>query len=191
MTDPAGTDEELTAAEPAPRRAPWWLQWRVALAGALAVSAAGVVYLGFRVASLERALMRRVGEVAMLQTRIEQQREVVAILSAADTRAVALAGLKPSPGAQGRMWWLRGRGGVFIANGLPPTPAGKTYQLWAIVGKTPVSAGIFDVGPAGTAAFRVNPPPAVDTVDMFAVTLEPAGGLPQPSGDMYLAGKVV
>jgi hypothetical protein len=29
----------------------------------------------------------------------------------------------------------------------------------------------------------------VEKVDVFAVTLEPAGGLPAPSGEMYLAGK--
>jgi anti-sigma-K factor RskA len=87
------------------------------------------------------------------------------------------------------MWWLGARGGVFIADGLPATPPGKSYQLWAITGNKPVSAGVFDVGPQGSAAFRVEAPPGVDGVDVFAVTLEPAGGVPQPTGEMYLAGK--
>ncbi len=89
------------------------------------------------------------------------------------------------------MWWLRGVGGVLMASGLPMSPPGKTYQLWAIAAGKPVSAGIFTVDQSGTATLQVKPPPAVNSVDMFAVTLEPAGGLPQPSGEMYLAGKVL
>jgi anti-sigma-K factor RskA len=36
---------------------------------------------------------------------------------------------------------------------------------------------------------RVGPIPEVAQAEVFAVTLEPAGGLPAPSGAMYLAGK--
>jgi hypothetical protein len=127
--------------------------------------------------------------MAALRARVEQQRDVIAILSAADTRTVALAGLKPSPEARARMWWLPDRGGLFVASGLPATPSGRTYQLWAIAAQKPVSAGIFEVGPEGTAAFRVDAPATGGPVEMFAVTLEPAGGVPQPTGEMYLAGK--
>src|SRR5438093_525097 len=77
-----------------------------------------------------------------------------------------------------------------VAAGLPPAPEGKTYQLWAIVGKSPpVSAGVFTVDAGGTGSLRVPPLTGVGKVDIFAVTLEPAGGLPAPSGKMYLAGK--
>ena len=36
------------------------------------------------------------------------------------------------------------------ARGLPPPPPGRVYQLWAIVGGTPVSAGTFVPGADGT-----------------------------------------
>ena len=39
------------------------------------------------------------------------------------------------------------------------------------------------------AVARLPPLPGVDKVDVFAVTLEPAGGVPAPTGLMYLAGK--
>lgn len=99
-----------------------------------------------------------------------------------------LAGLKPSPGAWGRIWWDRDAGGTFVAGGLPIPPPGKTYQLWVIAGGKPVSAGVFTVDPrSGVARVRVAPLSA--PADTFAVTIEPEGGLPQPSGEMYLAGK--
>jgi anti-sigma-K factor RskA len=88
------------------------------------------------------------------------------------------------------MMWHATAGGVFVATGLPAPPAGKAYQLWAIAGgNAPVSAGVFTVDASGTGSLAVRPLPGVSTVSAFAVTLEPAGGLPAPSGAMYLLGK--
>ncbi len=188
----ARLEAEARPARPAERPSPWWWSlWPMILGGAVAAAAVMVVYLGWRISALDRELAQRSQELAALRTQVAQQREVLTILRAPETKAVALGGLKPSPTAQGRLWWLRGVGGVLVANGLPMTPPGKTYQLWAIAGGKPVSAGIFTVDPKGSATLQVKPLPAVDTVDVFAVTLEPAGGLPQPSGEMYLAGKVL
>jgi hypothetical protein len=148
-----------------------------------------VGYLGWTLNALESELTQRAGEVASLRRDVGHQRELLKILGAPETQVVALEGLKPSPTARGRMWWHREGGGYFVASRLPAAPAGKAYQLWAIAAGVPVSAGVFDVDPKGSAALRVKPLPGVGKVDMFAVTLEPAGGLPKPSGAMYLAGK--
>jgi anti-sigma-K factor RskA len=48
---------------------------------------------------------------------------------------------------------------------------------------------VFTVNPGGTGSLRVPALPGVSRVDVFAVTLEPAGGVPAPTGAMYLAGK--
>lgn len=162
-----------------------WLAW----AGALAATALGVGYLGWTLTALEGEMTERAREVTSLQQAIAWQQELLKTLVSPDTQVVALAGLRPSPAARGRMWWHREAGGFFVASGLPPAPVGKTYQLWAIAGGTTRSAGVFEVDPKGTAALRVQPLQGVDKVEVLAVTLEPAGGLPQPSGAMYLAGK--
>jgi anti-sigma-K factor RskA len=87
------------------------------------------------------------------------------------------------------MMWHATAGGVFVAAGLPAAPAGKAYQLWAIAGSdAPVSAGVFSVDASGAGSLAVRPLPGVATVSAFAVTLEPAGGLPAPSGEIYLHG---
>jgi len=52
-----------------------------------------------------------------------------------------------------------------------------------------VPAGTFTVDAKGTGSLRVPVLAGVGKVAVFAVTLEPAGGLPAPSGQMYLAGK--
>jgi anti-sigma-K factor RskA len=115
---------------------------------------------------------------------------VVAILRDPATQMVALAGQAPSPEARGRMLWHAAQGGIFVAAGLPAPPPGKAYQLWAIAGQgTPVPAGVFTPDARGVGSLRVPPLPGVGRVDVFAVTLEPAGGRPAPSGAMYLVGK--
>lgn len=155
------------------------------------MAAVAVLYLSWQVTTLDRDLSRRSGEIADLRAKVAEQQQLLVLLRAPDTRVAALGGLKPSPAAHGRMWWNREAGGLFVAAGLPAAPGGKTYQLWAIASGKPVSAGIFDVDAGGAATFPVNPLPSIGDVEMFAVTLEPAGGLAQPSGEMYLAGKVL
>ncbi len=164
-----------------------FLRWT--WAGTILVGALVVAYVGWTLNALESELTQRAGEVASLRKEVGQQQELLKILGAPETQVVALEGLKPSPTARGQMWWHREAGGLFVASGLPATPAGKTYQLWAIAAGMPVSAGVFDVDPKGGTALRVKPLPGVGKVETFAVTLEPAGGLPKPSGAMYLAGK--
>jgi anti-sigma-K factor RskA len=184
-------EAEARPLRPPDPRSPWWAPWRLTLAGALAVAAVAVLGLSWQVTTLDRELARRSGELADLRAKVAEQQQLLAVLRAPDTRVAALGGLKPSPAAHGRMWWNREAGGLFVATGLPAAPGGKTYQLWAIAGGKPVSAGIFGVDARGGATLPVKPLPSLGDVEMFAVTLEPAGGLPQPSGEMYLAGKVL
>jgi anti-sigma-K factor RskA len=75
---------------------------------------------------------------------------------------------------------------VFAASGLPTLPRDRTYQLWFIAGGKPVSAGIFDVGERGRGRLLVQSVPPAGAIDAWAVTVEPAGGVPQPTGAMVL-----
>ena len=162
-----------------------WPAW----GGALAAAALVAAYVVWTLNALEGELTQQAREVTSLQQAIARQQELLKLLASPDTQVVALGGLEPSPAARGRMWWHREAGGFFVASGLPAAPAGKTYQLWVIAGGTPRSAGVFDVDPKGTAALRVQPLRGAEKVEVFAATLEPAGGLPRPSGAMYLTGK--
>jgi anti-sigma-K factor RskA len=112
----------------------------------------------------------------------------LAVLTAPDLRQVNLAGQAPAPRAAGRGFWSRSRGLVFAATELPPLPAGRTYQLWYLTASVPVSAGLFRPEPEGTIAAAFDPPPAGRTPTGLAVSLEPDGGVPAPTGAIYLAG---
>jgi anti-sigma-K factor RskA len=177
------------AARPRPRRRPR-VFWPVVLSGAMAAGLAAVV-VGWSVSSTyEKRLDALAREADQLRAELNAQQTVIAILRDPATQVVALAGLPPAPGARARVMWHATAGGVFVATGLPVVPAGKAYQLWAIAGgNAPVSAGVFTVDASGTGSLAVRPLPGVASVNAFAVTLEPAGGLPAPSGAMYLLGK--
>jgi anti-sigma-K factor RskA len=70
-----------------------------------------------------------------------------------------------------------------------PAPANKSYQLWVVPmeGK-PVSAGVIDHG--GPIHPWMMKLPQGMAAKAFAVTLEPVGGMPQPTGPMVLVGPV-
>ncbi len=76
----------------------------------------------------------------------------------------------------------------FFAPGLPPAPAGKTYQLWAVAeGSRPLAGPTFAVGTSGIGSVVADFPdlePGAAT--KAVVTLEPEKGSEQPSGKVVL-----
>jgi anti-sigma-K factor RskA len=73
--------------------------------------------------------------------------------------------------------------------GLAPPPPGKTYELWWITKqKGPEPAGTFTTEADKEAVAKVDAPPTGERVMASAITLEPAGGVPKPTGVMYLKG---
>jgi hypothetical protein len=129
--------------------------------------------------------------VASLQGELVEREAALRSLTGPQVRAVRLAGLPPSPSANGQVLWNpAARTGVLLTSGLPPTPPDRVYELWAIAGSEPVPAGIFRVDEAGHGFLRVPPLRGKKRVDKFAVTLEPAGGVPKPTGPMHLLGNL-
>ncbi len=73
--------------------------------------------------------------------------------------------------------------GVVSLDSLPTPPAGHDYQLWVLdpAAAAPISAGVV----TGSRSFSVMP---VSTPNPgFAVSLEPAGGSPEPTGPILFA----
>jgi anti-sigma-K factor RskA len=197
----AGGDRRHAVAAPATRVRPGrsfvWGGWQSAAAMLVVVIGLGAytVTLRQRLTGLELALR---GAVARLDrserqlasaTRDAERAQVrLAVLTAPDMKQVELAGQAPAPRATGRAFLSASSGLVFAASQLPPLPAGRTYQLWFLTRRAPVSAGLLNPDPNGrvTAAFDV--PPGASTPTGLAVSIEPAGGVPAPTGALYLVG---
>ena len=105
------------------------------------------------------------------------------------SRAVDLAGLKPSPSASARALWSRNRGMVFTVSGLPRRTSRPRLPGLGRHRPCPVSAGLLALDQSGAATTFFQTPPDIAAPVAVAVTLEPAGGVPAPTGEMYLIGK--
>lgn len=202
-------DHSRGRATPTPTPMPSWRRWPTVAAlaaslAALAVSLGVFWSQGTLSEDLDRsraAEERLEAEVERLRddlgrarteltrTRVDLERLLVSVqsLGAPEGRAFVLAGLEGAPEAGGASFIdpLTGRA-AFYAYGLPEAPEGKTYQLWWIADGKPVSGGVFDVDETGRASLEVDRVPVRD-VDVWAVTVEPEGGVPQPTGEMVLA----
>lgn len=169
-----------------PSRAIWWAGW-----AGLAAAAVLLVVVNAELKTTRRELRTLQGRLATLQAELSQREEALRFLADPNVRYVSLGGLKPSPQASAWLLWNPGtRQGLLLARGLPAAPPGHAYELWAIAGAEPVSAGVFSVDAGGRALLRLSPLPADHAFDAFAVTLEPVPGVPKPTGPMHLLGKV-
>ena len=116
------------------------------------------------------------------------QQQALDVLASPDLVRATLEGVPPAAGTRAQALLSPSRGTLVLsATGLPAPPAGRTYQLWAIVGSQAVSAGVFTPDADGLsrviATVKFDGPPAA-----LAVTLEPEGGVPQPTGPKVLLG---
>jgi anti-sigma-K factor RskA len=141
----------------------------------------------------QRALVARLErENVELAQRADKLSSELAALASAGTRTIALAGQEIAPAASAKVFLQpeRRRALVFFYD-LPQNSGEKSYQLWIIRADQPkpVSAGVFDVTKSGTASLSIENLPVATEIKALAVTLEPRGGVEQPTNSaFYVAG---
>ena len=173
----------------------WWLG---AAAAVLLIALGGLlVRNNQRTGQLARDLSQAREEIARLTENaqaVEGQADLVlAVLTSPDMRRIDLAGLGASQNTVARAYWSATRGLLIVADQLPTPPPGRIYQVWLIGSQStgPVSAGLIDPGTSGRGMLSVPPPGGVLGGGVtIAVTDEPPGGLPAPTGSKHLLGSV-
>ena len=174
----------ITSTEPKSRsRVPW----AVAIASLAAAIVIGFAYQAERGetnslrAQLDTANATLVREDSTMSAFLGPEVHVVSLMA---------------PGAQKpalRVFWNHTRRTFIVtALDLPPAPSGKTYQLWALrKGQPPMSMGTFHPTATGrTLTTLAVSQPITDggLIDDCALTVEPAGGSPQPTEPPRLVG---
>ena len=180
------------------RRSPAYAGWLAAAAAVALTVGLGsyAAHLRGQVTSLEARLRETMlradaGErlVAEVRRTSFELRSTVAVLAAPDLARIDLAGQPVAPRASARAYWSRSSGLVFTAANLPKPPPGRAYQLWVLTSQpSPISAGMLILDANGRVNATIATPPDIPTPVAMAVTLEPEGGVPAPTGDKYLVG---
>lgn len=83
-------------------------------------------------------------------------------------------------------WDRRANTWTMVAHNMPELKPGRTYQLWLVTASSKISAGTFQPQNGDALVRATYALPAAD-LKALAVTEEPAGGVPQPTGAMIMA----
>lgn len=138
----------------------------------------------------QRAEVRELAaENVALKEQLLNQGQILAALGRDDAQSVPVRGTESSPDASGALLVSRDDNRALLTvSGLAPLPAGQDYQLWLIEGDSPRSAGVFEVDEEGQSVYLFAVDPLAASFDAVGVSVEPAGGSQQPTGDIVLFG---
>lgn len=106
--------------------------------------------------------------------------------------AFPVQGQEPMEGATAVVLFDPNKNEAFLlAQGLKPLTSNQVYELWLLpqaTGQPPVPAGTFNADDNGRARHTVEASANIGAYAGVAVTLEPAPGVPSPTGPMVLVG---
>lgn len=195
---PSSSPASALSVGPVQKRPRFW-SWGVAALAAAAVVLAvitGVLasrnhQLNTRVQALETGQAQEIVQEKRQAAKMARAEAVLDVLTSSGTLKVALVSAEAHPVPQGKAFYNPAKGLVFYAANLAQLPSSQTYQLWLVPtqGK-PVSAGTFETDARGNGEILLPPLPPGVAAKAFAVTIEPAGGEPQPTGKKVLIGTV-
>jgi anti-sigma-K factor RskA len=164
-----------------------WIGWVLALLF-LAITLGMAHHLAFIRGQLDMST----GDASQLRMQLGHAEQIVAVMTSPDSAHILLTEDRQPAHPVGQVSWLAAKGAlVFIAGGLRPLPAGKTYELWLVPaqGKGPIPAGLFRPDRDHGATVVLPPIPADTRAKLFMVTVEPAAGSATPSLPIVIQGE--
>jgi len=145
-------------------------------------------------------LTQREQETITLRRALAQRDELIPFLRSPHVKVIALHGLDMAKSAGAFLLFdPESKKALLYGFNLPLLPVGKTYQLWAVLDKPisagnlttdHISAGIFSTDHGQKSRLVIRRMPDFSHITKFAVSLEPEGGRPQPTGAVYLVGQI-
>jgi anti-sigma-K factor RskA len=147
-----------------------------------------IASLESRLAEAERRAVVAEGYATDARRAADNAQSAMAVLAAPDLARIDLQGQPAAPRATARALWSRERGMVFTASNLPALPADRVYQVWVVTETAAVSAGLMTPDATGRGSAHFGTPSDIAPPVAIAVTIEPAGGVPAPTGEKVLIG---
>jgi hypothetical protein len=123
-----------------------------------------------------------------LSTMLSQKDSMIAAMTGPDVKVVPLMN-QGSRQPLGRMMWNRSSNDwIMVTYNLRQPKAGMTYQVWLVTDNQKISAGTFKPDAAGKTFMHALYELDRNALRSVAITEEPEGGMPAPTGPMIVAG---
>jgi anti-sigma-K factor RskA len=174
-----------------------WSAFGIATSFALSFITLSLMFYAFNLRSEinenKSVIANQETQITELEDELQQKEEMLAILESRNIDMVHMSGMEVNPNGYGKIIWdAEKQQALLQVSNLPIVPQDKDYQLWIIKDNKPVSAGVFTVNNEDNKFFKIKEMTDVNALsnNSFAVTMEPKGGMPQPTGDMYLMGNM-
>ena len=134
----------------------------------------------------QRELAQLTTEMNQAQAQLDRERAMGELLTSPDAHMAKLAGTNVAPGAHAMLAYDKSGHAMLLAKGLPSAPAGMAYQLWFIKDNKKMPGKVFIPDAAGNGTIEDQIPAVARDAAVFAITLEPMGGVQVPTGSIYL-----
>jgi anti-sigma-K factor RskA len=177
--------------EKSPTKKRWGLRFSLGFAAATAVLALATFWLWKQreqnLQQIDQLQAQLTGTQAQASRDAATMRAMSDVVAAPDTVPITMQQQAGGPPGQAHVLY-NARLGVAVYSGeIAPAPADKSYQLWLVPASgAPVNAGLVAANQQnGAIVVHLEPGLAAQA---FAVTLEPSGGRPQPTGPKVLVG---
>ena len=180
-----------------PRRPTNWgrVLGGLALAAGLVIGAFGVFEFqsrrsaGSAQTASDQAATNLVVQVAQLRAALVEKDSLIASLTGMRTKVIDMVAYNSSDPMARIFWDQKQQKFIMYASHIKAPPAGRTYQVWLIASKgAPISAGTFMPEADGSAIMTAKYPMPPGSLRRIAVTEEPAGGMPAPTGPVVFSG---
>lgn len=170
-------------------KAPYWL----AAAALIAAAITAMLYLNTNgeLRKEEVKVAQKEAQISEMEKTLRKKEAEISWLRDPGVQLALLTGLAEASHARGKMIWHPvEHKGIFYVESLPQIDPNKSYQLWVIGAQGPVSAGVFAPDTQGAAVVTISRIEGkLDGPPQFAVTVEPYGGVKQPTTTPILLGK--
>jgi len=186
-------DAEVKKALPPQRRRPVFSGSNLlALAASIAFIAAAIQLA--RVTSDRNALRDQIASRSTppvtsdsVKAPATEKEALIAAMAGPDVKIVPLSSNTAT--RMGRVFWNRSSNDwtMVVYTMRPPKP-GMTYQVWLVTDSAKISAGTFQPDSTGHAFMQAKYALDRNALKAVAVTEEPAGGMPSPTGPIVVSG---
>ncbi len=156
-----------------------------------AVAVAAIIFLFISTLTLQQRLSTQEKNMESLISSLEKEEQIMDYVKNPAVSVINLAGTMSELESTGRIFWDTGTSNaILMVSNVPELVPGQTYQFWVVEDGEPHSMGTFTVNQNGEHMMEINCMPEEKGRIEFAVTLEPEGGMPEPTGATYLVGSL-